>query len=69
MKHLAALLLCAACGDGARLVDVADRLSVRRESAHFVYLTSPGDWVEDRWMEQYHDWSIASGRTARAPVP
>ena len=34
----------------------ADRLSVRDESAHFVYLSAPADGVDAPWMEQYIAW-------------
>jgi hypothetical protein len=34
----------------------ADQLTVRTESAHFVYLSAPADAADPAWMEQYIAW-------------
>jgi hypothetical protein len=50
-------LVIVACGDES--TDPADMLSVREESAHYVYLHAPGDAVHPVMQEQYHEWVVA----------
>ncbi|HEX5725315.1 MAG TPA: hypothetical protein VFX98_07600 [Longimicrobiaceae bacterium] len=55
----AAVLLAAlpACGgDGPSEPGGTDRLDVRAESEHLVYLSATGDGVDSAWMEGYYDW-------------
>jgi hypothetical protein len=54
-----ALCALAACG-GADPISPADALSVRVESQHLVYFSSPGDQVDTAWMESY--WDFLTGQ-------
>lgn len=54
-------LLLASCCCGEVPSDPAadaDRLSVRTESEHLVYLAAAGDAADSVWMEGYYDWVI-----------
>jgi hypothetical protein len=54
-----ALLLAAACGGDPSGPGEADRLDVRVESEHLVYLSAAGDAADSTWMEGYWDWVTA----------
>ena len=51
-----AIVLTVGCRESA--LSPADMLSVRRESAHYVYLSSEGDAVDAAWQETYHAWLL-----------
>ena len=53
------LLASCCCGVPSEPGDEADRLSVRVDSEHFVYLASAGDAADSVWMEGYYDWVTA----------
>ena len=53
---LGALMLATGCHGSS--LSPADVLSVRRESAHYVYLSSEGDAVDATWQETYHAWLL-----------
>jgi hypothetical protein len=59
-----ALLLPGGCRESTSL-SPADVLSVRLESAHYVYLLSAGDDVDEAWQETYHEWLV--GQLGVAP--
>lgn len=50
------VLLAGGCGDGP--IDPANRLSVREESAHYVYLHATNDAVDIVAQERYHEWLV-----------
>ena len=54
---LGAVLLITGCHESPPL-SPADVLSVRRESAHYIYLSSEGDAVDATWQETYHAWLL-----------
>jgi hypothetical protein len=55
----ACVVLLAGC-DSPAAPRADDALTVRTESAHYVYYSAPGDGVDVAWQEGYYDWVTAA---------